>query len=495
MPYNICLKSKIVPINGGDMIPVIISGGSGSRLWPVSRQSDPKPFLKLSDGKSLLQNTFLRAVNIDQPVSSVITVTNEKLHFRMQDEYQQVNEAKTPCDFILEPFGRNTAPAVLAAALFAKEHYSDSEILLILPADHLITDMPEFSSAVKKAVEMAELGYLVTFGINPEYPETGYGYIEASNDMPVADGFKVKRFVEKPNLELATKYVESGHYQWNSGMFCGKVKTFIDEFSAHSAKLVKQVNKCLLDSELNTLGNSKIVHLEAKSFIQAENISVDYALFEKTDKAAVIPCSIGWSDIGSWLSIAQTLPKDKDGNAIIGESILHNTQDCLVYSTSRMIASVDIHDLVIVDTPDAVLVANKNQTQNVKHIFERLKKMEHRVSDIHQTVYRPWGTYTLLEEGPFYKIKRIEVKPGQALSNQSHAKRSEHWVVVDGEATVIHNDKVIKLAANESTYIPAGDKHRLMNASEENLVIIEVQCGNYLGEDDITRYDDLYGRS
>lgn len=477
------------------MIPVIISGGAGSRLWPVSRQSDPKPFLKLSDGKSLLQSTFTRALNLGQPIEGVITVTNEKLHFRMQDEYQQVNPAQVKCDFILEPFGRNTAPAVLAAALFAEQNYAEDEILLVLPADHLISDMVAFGAAVADAVEMAKQGYLVTFGINPEYPETGYGYIEADKEQSIANGYVVKRFVEKPNLELATEYIQSGDYQWNSGMFCGQIKTFLNEFNLHSANVVKQVSRCLKDSNLAQLNTGKVLHLNPKSFIQAENISVDYALFEKTAKAAVIPCSIGWSDIGSWLSIAQSLPQDAEGNAIIGENILHNTRDCLVYSTNRMVATVDVHDLVIVDTPDALLVANKNQTQDVKHIFERLKKTQHRLSDLHQTVHRPWGTYTILEEGPFYRIKRIEVKTGHALSNQSHEKRSEHWVVVDGEATVVHNDKVIKLTANQSTYIPAGDKHRLMNASEQNLVIIEVQCGNYLGEDDIVRYDDLYGRN
>lgn len=477
------------------MIPVIISGGAGSRLWPVSRQSDPKPFLKLSDGKSLLQNTFSRSLNLGQSISSVITVTNEKLHFRMQNEYQQVNDTGVACDFILEPFGRNTAPAVLAAALFAKEHYDPEKILLILPADHLIGDLTSFSKAVSDAVTMANDGYLVTFGINPEYPETGYGYIEANKEQAIGNGYAVKRFVEKPNVELATEYIESGNYQWNSGMFCGQVKTFLEEFQLHSPNVVTQVENCLAVSELSNLQKNKIVHLEPKTFIQAENISVDYALFEKTNKAAVIPCSIGWSDIGSWLSIAQTLPLDNDGNAVIGENILHNTQNCLVYSTSRMVATVDVNDLVIVDTPDALLVANKNQTQDVKHIFERLKKVKHPTSDLHQTVHRPWGTYTVLEEGPFYKIKRIEVKPGQALSNQLHEQRSEHWVVVDGEATVIQDDKVIKLTTSQSTYIQAGEKHRLMNASDKVLVIIEVQCGNYLGEDDILRFDDLYGRN
>lgn len=458
------------------MISVIISGGSGSRLWPVSRQSDPKPFLKLSDGKSLLQNTFLRAIGTRQNITSIMTVTNEKLHFRMQDEYQQINEGEITCDFVLEPFGRNTAPAVLAAALFAREHYAENEILLILPADHLITDIDPFHKAVANAIDMANQGYLVTFGINPEYPEIGYGYIEANQNLPVGAGYEIKRFVEKPNLELAAKYVESGNYLWNSGMFCGLVSTFIAEFSKHSPKLVRQIEKCLTNSNLDKLNKSKILHLNPKLFVQAEDISVDYALFEKTDKAAVIPCSIGWSDIGSWLSIAQTLPKDKEGNAIIGESILHNTRDCLIYSTDRMVAGVDIHDLVIVDTPDAVLVADKSQAQNVKHIFERLKKMEHRISDLHQTVHCPWGTYTVLEESPFYKVKRFEVKPGQTVSNQIHDTQSRHWIVVDGEATIKLHDKVIKLMANESSYIASEITHDLINASEENLILIEIQC-------------------
>lgn len=478
------------------MIPVIISGGAGSRLWPVSRQSDPKPFLKLSDGKSLLQSTFVRSINLNQNVPSVITVTNEKLHFRMQDEYQQVNDKKIPCDFVLEPFGRNTAPAVIAAALFAKKHYDEDEVLLILPADHLISDLEAFTKAVADAIEMAKQGFLVTFGINPEYPETGYGYIEANKDVSVMNGYEVKRFVEKPNLELATEYVESGHYQWNSGMFCGQVKTFLEEFNKLSANVLKQVDKCMTSSNLDTIGNSKVLHLNPESFINAENISVDYALFEKTKKASVIPCSIGWSDIGSWLSIAQTLPQDKDGNATIGESILHNVSDCLVYSTNRIVAGVDIKDLVIVDTPDALLVASKEKTQDVKHIFERLKKTQHKTSDLHKTIHRPWGTVTTLEEGPFYKINRLVVKPGQALSNQSHEKRSEHWIVLEGEAVVINEGRILRLTVNQSTYISQREKHRLMNASQdENLVIIEVQCGNYLGEDDITRYDDLYGRN
>ena len=475
------------------MIPVIISGGSGSRLWPVSRRDDPKPFIKLADGLSLLQNTFSRAMSLDN-VTSIITVSNERLHFRMQDEYQQVNKNNVRCDFILEPFGRNTAPAVASSCIFAGNEYGNDELLLILPADHLISDLATFRKAVSQAVQIAELGYIVTFGINPEYPETGYGYIEADKSCILEDGYKVKRFVEKPDLDTASQYVDSGDYLWNSGMFCGKISTFLTEFGIHSNGVIESSRACLLNSITDKLNNSKIVHLNPEYFIKAENISIDYSLLEKSDKTAIVPCSMGWSDIGSWQSIAQTLPLDSQNNAIIGESVLHNVQDCLVYSTSRIIAGVDIKNLIIVDTPDAVLVADKNNSQSVKHIFERLKQMEHKTSELHQTVHRPWGTYTVLEEGPLYKIKRIEVKPGGILSLQLHHQRSEHWIVVDGIATVTNGEKIFDLSANQSTYIEKEHQHRLENKTANNLILIEVQCGKYLGEDDIVRFDDKYGR-
>lgn len=476
------------------MIPVIISGGSGSRLWPVSRQLDPKPFIKLSDGYSLLQNTFSRAAKLND-VNAILTVTNEKIHFRMQDEYQQINDKNLNCDFILEPYGRNTAPAIAAACLFVAQNYKHDEIILILPADHLISDFAAFNTAVDAATEIAKQGYIATFGINPEYPETGYGYIEANKNTPIGKGYAIERFVEKPNTERAQQYLDSGNYQWNSGMFCGRVDVFLSEFKVYASRLLKATKQCMDKSEVSTLPSSKIVHLNRELFLQPESISIDYALFEKSKLTAVLPCSIGWSDIGSWLSIAQTIPKDKDDNAIIGESVLHNTHNCLLYSTDRIIAGVDIENLIVVDTPDAVLVADKNHSQNVKIIFERLKKMKHQTSELHQTAYRPWGTYTVLEEGPFYKIKRIEVKPGGALSLQLHEHRSEHWIVVDGTATVLHDDKTFQLTANQSAYINAKSKHRLENNTEENLVLIEVQCGKYLGEDDIVRFDDKYGRT
>lgn len=475
------------------MIVVIISGGSGSRLWPVSRQLDPKPFIKLADGYSLLQNTFMRAAKLTN-IQAIVTVTNEKVHFRMQDEYQTVNHDRLPCDFILEPYGRNTAPAIASACLFIAKNYTADETILILPADHLISDFAQFKHAVDEATAIAAQGYIATFGITPEYPETGYGYIEADTPNPIGAGYRIKRFVEKPNLELAHTYLASNNYLWNSGMFCGTVATFLAELKIYAKQLLSATNNCLINSPTDTLGANKIVHLNRELFIQPENISIDYALFEKSTKTAVLPCSIGWSDIGSWLSIAQTLPKDKHNNAIIGESILHNTQDCLIYSTNRIIAGVDIKNLVIVDTGDAVLVADKNNAQNVKIIFEQLKKMHHHTSELHQTAHRPWGTYTILDEGPFYKIKRLEIKPQAAMSLQMHNHRSEHWIVVDGVATVTKDQQIFELQPNQSAYIEAKVVHRLENKTDNNLIIIEVQCGLYLNEDDITRFDDKYGR-
>ncbi|MEN9391259.1 MAG: hypothetical protein RL017_557, partial [Pseudomonadota bacterium] len=306
------------------MIPVIISGGSGSRLWPLSRQLDPKPFIRLSDGNSLLQNTFIRA-SLLEDVTAILTVTNEKTHFRMNDEYRQINSNNITCDFILEPFGRNTAPAIAVACLYIAQNYSEDETILILPADHLISDFTAFNLAVAEAKQISQDGYIVTFGITPEYPETGYGYIEANLSKPLKNGFLINRFVEKPNLTRAQEYFNSKHYLWNSGMFCAKVSTFLEQFNLHAEHLIKSSNKCLSHSKVSKINNNTAVHLHKELFLQPEDISIDYALLEKSNKVAVIPCSLGWSDIGSWLSIAQTIPKDKDNNAIIGESVLHNT--------------------------------------------------------------------------------------------------------------------------------------------------------------------------
>jgi mannose-1-phosphate guanylyltransferase/mannose-6-phosphate isomerase len=472
-----------------------MSGGSGSRLWPISRISDPKPFLKLNNGESLLQATFKRSINLNN-VSRILTITNEKLHFRMQDEYNSINTSidNIQCDFILEPFGKNTAAAVINAVLFAKENNLLHEPLLIMPADHLINNLDNFQIAVNKALSIANLDYIVTFGITPNYPETGYGYIELDSNNKISDGFKVKTFKEKPNLETAKQYLQDGTYLWNAGIFCGLASTFLTELNLFAPTLMKDVTECFNLSKKDTLQNSKIIHLNKSLLQNIENISIDYALLEKSKKIAVVPCDVGWSDIGSWLSIDSNLSKDNNNNAIIGESILHNTKNSLIYSTNRIVAGVDLDNMVIVDTPDALLVANKNSSQEVKIIFERLKNMQHKTHENHETAHRPWGTYTVLEEGPFYKIKRIEVKANSLLSLQSHEYRSEHWIVVDGIATVTNGENTFDLNVNESTFIPVKTKHRLANNTAENLVIIEIQCGSYLGEDDIKRFEDVYGR-
>ena len=472
------------------MIPVIISGGSGSRLWPVSRQLAPKPFIKLSGGQSLLQDTFIRASNLNN-VNSILTVTNEKTHFRMQDEYLAINQQSLICDFILEPYGRNTAPAIAAACLFITKNYTAEEIILILPADHLVSDFTKFNVAVNNAISIAQQGYIATFGITPEYPETGYGYIEANHELPIECGYAIKRFVEKPDAKRAKEYLASKDYLWNSGMFCGKVSVFLDEFNLHAKTLLEATNNCIINSKVDTFLNSKIVHLNSELFIQPENISIDYALFEKSQKTAVLPCSIGWSDIGSWLSIAQTLPKDKDNNAIIGESVLHNTNNCLIYSTGRIVAGADIQNLIIVDTPDALLVADKNNAQNVKIIFDRLKETEHESSKLHQTAYHPWGTCTtVLEEEPFYKIKRLEIRANATTSLQMHNFISKHLVVVDGAAIVTKEHEVFELKANQSTYIEPKTKYRIENNTKNNLTLIEIEHGQCLREEDIICFDD-----
>ncbi len=468
------------------MIPVIISGGSGSRLWPVSRLSYPKPFIKLSDGISLFQNTLIRAIGLPN-VTRIVVVTNESLFYRMKDEFTEINHYNLQIDFILEPYGRNTAPAIAAACLYLSKLYSKNEPLLIMPADHLITDSIAFNKAVHDAQSLVNKNFIVTFGITPQYPEIGYGYIEADFSNPIESGYSIKRFVEKPNLEKAQQYLSSKSYLWNSGMFCGLVNTFIDEFKLYSPDLLNSTNNCIINSKQENAFDSRILHLNRELFLHSEDISIDYALIEKSNNIGVVPCSIGWSDIGSWLSIFQSLPKDDSNNAIIGESILHNTKDCLVYSTDRIIACVDLNDLIIVDTPDAILIADKHKSQNVKIIFDKLKQMKHHTYSQHQTNFRSWGTYTIIEEGSFYKIKKLEIKPHSFVLMQSHHYKNEHWVVVEGSAKITTNDKTYYLLANESTYIRPNAVHKLENNTDKNLIIIKIQSGEYIGDDDINK--------
>lgn len=469
------------------LIPTILCGGAGSRLWPVSRELHPKPFIRLADGQSLLHKAFLRGATLPG-TAEILTVTNRDLFFKTKDEFQEVNAAGLRTSFILEPFGRGTAAAVASAALRAFQAHGNEAALLVLPADHLITDQPAFAQAVAEAVRLAGAGRLVTFGIRPEAPETGYGYIEAS-------GNDVIRFVEKPSLEAAKSYVESGRYLWNSGMFCFPVGALLEEMERHCPKILGAVRKCIERSRIATGEGYSQLELESETFAEVPEDSIDYALMEKSDRVSVVPCAIGWSDIGSWSAIGDLAQADGNSNRIEAQAILHDVSGCYIRSADRVVGAVGLRNLVIVDTPDALLVADKSRAQDVKHIFAQLKAQGHEAHKLHRTVHRPWGTYTVLEEGAGFKIKRIEVKAGASLSLQSHKHRSEHWIVVGGTASVVNGDRELTVGTNESTFIPAGNKHRLSNRTDASLVMIEVQSGSYVGEDDIVRFDDVYGRA
>lgn len=475
------------------LIPVIISGGVGSRLWPVSREAHPKPFIKLPDGENLISKTFKRACALDN-VAEVLTVTNKALLFKTQDEYSKVENAFCPTSYILEPFGRNTAAAVAAAALQVQAVHGDDAQILVLAADHLINDEAAFGKAVNQAQLLAKKGWLVTFGIQPEYPETGFGYIEACTDKPLGDGLEVSRFVEKPDLETAEQYIAAGNYYWNSGMFCFRVGTLIEEFAQHAPDVLTATQATIKASQKNENSKSGTVYLAADSFAKVPSISIDYALMERSKKVAVVPCNIGWSDIGSWNAMSELVSEDENQNRLNGEVLTTNSKNNYVHSPRRLTALVGVQDLIVVDTADALLVAHKDDAQNVREIVTELKKQQHEAHLLHQTVHRPWGTYTTLEEGERFKIKRIVVKPGASLSLQMHHHRSEHWVVVSGMAKVVNDERELFLNPNESTFIQAGHKHRLENPGVIELVLIEVQSGDYLGEDDIVRFEDVYGR-
>jgi mannose-1-phosphate guanylyltransferase len=472
------------------LIPTILCGGAGSRLWPVSRALYPKHFIRLSDGQSLLQKTWLRAAALPD-TAEILTVTNRELLFQIRDEYHDaavIAGKEIANSSILEPVARNTAPAIAAAALDVAQKHGKDSLLLVLPADHLIADQAAFGQAVAQATLLAVQGKLVTFGIRPDVPETGYGYIEA-------DGSAVVRFVEKPTLEKAQEYVKSGRYLWNSGMFCFSAATMISEMEKHCPEVLSSVRGCLEKSRKAEGKGFSQIELDAETFGKAPDVSIDYAVMEKSKNVAVVPCSIGWNDIGSWSALGVLTEPDAKGNRIQGEAQLYDVSNCYIQSSGRVVAAVGVDNLAIIDTPDALLVADRGHTQDVRHLYAALKAQGNEAHKVHLTVHRPWGTYTILEEGPKFKIKRIKVKPKASLSLQSHQKRSEHWVVVSGTATVVVDERRYQVKENESTYVAAKSRHRLANEQDKDLVIIEVQSGDYLGEDDIVRFQDDYGRS
>jgi len=458
---------------------LILAGGSGTRLWPASRETYPKQFLKLNGKKSLLQQTVERILKISSP-EDIILLTNEQYKFHVLAELNEISENLTD-KILLEPARRNTAPAIAFGMKYCLERLSvePSEVLLVCPSDHIIKPVEKFVEYVRLAEKVAKQGYLITFGIKPLYPETGYGYIKITGEDK-GGYYSVERFTEKPDFETAKRFLSEGNYFWNSGMFAFTIETMIEELRLCAPEIYQ-----LFDHPLEAM---------IANFHKMPDISIDYAVMEKSKKVVAIPMDIYWSDIGSWDSLYDVLEKDEKGNVILGNVLTKETENSLIIGNKRLIATIDLKDLIIVETDDALLIAKRGSAQKVKHIVEELKAQNRVEALEHKTVYRPWGEYTVLEEGPRYKIKRIVVKPGAKLSLQMHYHRSEHWVVVKGTAKVTIGDKVMYIHENESAYVPKSTPHRLENPGKVPLEIIEVQNGEYVGEDDIIRLDDIYGR-
>lgn len=464
--------------------PVIMAGGHGSRLWPLSRHLRPKQFLSLTSNSSMLQETLKRLDGLEQ--QSPLIICNEEHRFLVAEQVRQ--KGVTDARILLEPEGRNTAPAIALAAL--QEMDEDPEaLLLVLAADHVISDISQFHKCVEQAKKLASQGYLVTFGVVPTHAETGYGYIQRGAGLG-DDGFKVKRFVEKPDRVTAEEYLASNDYYWNSGMFLFSAKRYLEELECFQPDIVNACRSALAGSREDL----DFTRLDVEAFRACPADSVDYAVMECTEHASVVPIDVGWSDIGSWSALWDVRERDAHGNASCGDVMLYDCHNSLVHAEHRLVATVGIKDLVVVETKDAVLVACKERTQEVKQIVENLKSQGRCEQDNHREVYRPWGVYDSVDNGARYQVKRITVKPGAKLSVQMHHHRAEHWVVVSGTAKVTIGEKIQLVSENESTYIPIGQVHALENPGKIPLELIEVQSGAYLGEDDIVRFNDLYGR-
>ncbi len=475
------------------LIPVILSGGAGTRLWPVSRSAYPKPFMRMNDGESLLYKTLTRALRVASD-GDVLTVTGRDFYFLNRDEYARHPGADLDrMRFLLEPAGRNTAPAILLAALHVREHFGADAMLLLLAADHLIQDLAAFEADVAKARRLAEDGWLVTFGIPPIHPDTGFGYIRKGAAIAQSGEREIAAFVEKPNLETAREYVASGDYVWNSGMFCFRADALIAAAQEACPDVLLAAQAC----HASAISHDSPVEYARDAFLAMPDISIDYAIMERATRRAVVGAAFDWSDIGSWKAISEIRSDeaaDASGNRIRGTAIVIDSSNCFIQSDKRMVAAVGVKDLVIVDTGDAVLVSDREHAQQVKQVVERLREDGHDTVRHHQTVHRPWGSYTVLEDETDCKVKRLTVKPGQVLSLQLHHRRSEHWTVVQGTAKVRVGDDVFLLERNQSTYIPVETLHRLENPTDADIHLIEVQCGDYFGEDDIVRLEDRYGR-
>lgn len=461
------------------MFGIILAGGSGSRLWPLSRELYPKQLLNLNSDKSLLQATFERLSNF-MPTENIVSITNTKHSSNVRMQLESITENVS---ILSEPLSKNTAPAIALAVKFISQKEADP-VILVVPSDHLIRNSRKFKETVKKGEELAKAGYIVTFGIEPEYPETGYGYINILK-KPILGGFKVKEFVEKPDLKTAKKYVEAKTYFWNSGIFMFKASVMLDEIK----KLAPEIYEVMEEVDF-----SESDQIEYNSFNKMPNISIDYAIMEKSDKIALVQLESDWNDLGSWQSIYDVSQKDENNNVIIGHVLDEDSKNSLIYSSSKLVATIGLEDTVLVETEDAILACNKNKTQDVKKIFDELKKQKDTTHLVHKTVYRPWGFYTVLTQGKGFLTKIIHVNTKQQLSVQSHNYRSEHWVVLSGKAKIILNDTEHILTQGHSIDIPLKAIHSLQNPYDEDLEIIEVQLGDELIEEDIVRYKDIYGR-
>jgi mannose-1-phosphate guanylyltransferase/mannose-6-phosphate isomerase len=448
------------------LVPVILSGGAGTRLWPVSRRAHPKPFMKLLDGESLAEKTMLRAAAVSA-AEPILTVTSRDYYFYTRDCYNNADRDGRSFQFLLEPMGRNTAPAIALAALSVQQQHGAGACMLILPADHLIRDQQTFSDAVATAHALARDGLLVTFGIHPTHAETGYGYIRQGEMIEGTGGHRVAAFVEKPDEATARHYFESGEYQWNSGMFCFAAGALLAAMKEHASEVFESVRHCWESMDTT----AQPLEIPAELFADCPSISIDYAVMEQANNCAVVRGDFGWSDIGSWKAISELYESDEAGNSVSGKAVMVDTKNCFIQSGERLIAAVGVNDLVIVDTGDAVLIADRDNAQDVKHVVDQLTDLEHEAAIFHKTVHRPWGSYTILEDNDDCKVKRLVVKPGQVLSLQLHHRRSEHWTVIRGTAKI-----------------------RLGDDELQDVHLIEVQTGDYFGEDDIERFEDIYGR-